>query len=98
MHLMAMWIHPKLRGTGVVDALVAFVKAWAAEVGATEVCLNVLENNERARRCYARAGFRATGQQGMVEKTGDMAIEMVWKAQLWPKHGDAGTREDSGIC
>jgi GNAT superfamily N-acetyltransferase len=77
-HLMAMWIHPDQRGTGAADALVSSVKAWAAEVGATQVRLNVVEINGRARRCYERAGFRATGRQGVVEKNGDVEIEMAW--------------------
>ena len=78
-HLMAMWVHPQLRGIGAADALVTSVKAWAAEVGATEVRLNVVENNTRARKRYERAGFRATGRQGVVDKSGDIEIEMAWK-------------------
>jgi GNAT superfamily N-acetyltransferase len=77
-HLMAMWVHANHRGTGAADALVGSVKAWAAEVGAMQVRLKVVESNERARRCYERAGFCATGQQGVVEKSGDVEIEMAW--------------------
>jgi GNAT superfamily N-acetyltransferase len=77
-HLMAMWVRPEVRGTGAADVLVSSVKAWAAQVGATQVRLNVVESNCRARRCYERAGFRATGRQGVVEKTGDVEIEMTW--------------------
>lgn len=81
-HLMAMWVHPRLRGTGAADALVSSVKAWAVEAGVTEVRLNVVENNERARGCYERAGFRATGRQGVVEKSGDIEIEMAWNRTI----------------
>jgi ribosomal protein S18 acetylase RimI-like enzyme len=81
-HLMAMWVQPRLRGTGAADALVSSVKAWAVEAGATEVRLNVVENNERARGCYERAGFRATGRQGVVEKSGDIEIEMAWNRTI----------------
>jgi GNAT superfamily N-acetyltransferase len=76
-HLMAMWVRPDIRGTGAADVLVSAVKHWAAEVGAAQVRLNVVESNGRARRCYERAGFQATGRQGVVEKTGDVEIEMV---------------------
>src|SRR5580704_16774816 len=75
-HLRAMWVHPEVRGTGAADLLVSYVKAWAGEVAATQVCLNVVEGNSRARRCYERAGFRATGRQGVIERTGDVEVEM----------------------
>ena len=79
-NLMAMWVHPDLRGIGAADALVSSVKTWAAEVGATQLGLNVVESNFPARRCYERTGFRATGRQGVVEKTGDVEIEMTCDA------------------
>jgi len=68
-NLMAMWLHPDFRGAGAADALVSSVKSWAAEVGAAQVRLNVVGDNERA-------GFRATGRQGVVEKNGNIEIEM----------------------
>jgi len=71
-----MWVHPDVRGTGAVDMLVSSVKSWAGEVGAKQVRLNVVEGNSRARRCYERAGFRATGRQGVIERTGDVEVEM----------------------
>jgi ribosomal protein S18 acetylase RimI-like enzyme len=78
MHLMAMWVHPDIRGTGAADLLISSVKAFAAQLGATQVLLKVVENNGRAKRCYERAGFRATGRQGVIEKNGDVEIEMTW--------------------
>lgn len=80
-HLMAMWVHPHHRGTGAANLLALSVKAWAAEVGAAEVRLNVIESNSRARRCYERAGFRATGRQSVLERTGDVEIEMACDGQ-----------------
>lgn len=76
-HLMAMWVHPDSRGTGAADQLVASIKNWAEEVGAKKVRLDVVEGNRRARRCYERAGFRATGRFGVVEKNGDIEVEMI---------------------
>jgi ribosomal protein S18 acetylase RimI-like enzyme len=90
-HLMAMWVHPDIRGTGAAHLLISSVKAFAAQVGATQVLLKVVENNDRARRCYERAGFRATGRQGIVAKNGDVEIEMGWACgphPNWPP--DAG--------
>jgi GNAT superfamily N-acetyltransferase len=75
-YLMAMWVHPEVRGSGAADLLVSRVKAWASEVGAKEVRLNLVEGNDRAKRCYERAGFRDTGRRGVIERTGDVEIEM----------------------
>jgi GNAT superfamily N-acetyltransferase len=80
--LMAMWVQPDVRGTGAADLLVSSVKAWAAEVSATVVRLNVVESNRRAGRCYERAAFRATGRQGLIERTGDIEMEMTWAVEL----------------
>jgi ribosomal protein S18 acetylase RimI-like enzyme len=72
-----MWVHPDLRGTGAALELVSSVQAWAAQAGATEVRLNVVESNGRARRCYERAGFRAPGRQAVGEQTGEVEIELA---------------------
>jgi GNAT superfamily N-acetyltransferase len=88
-HLMAMWVHPGLRGTGAADALVSSVKAWANEIGATQVRLNVVERNTRARRCYERSGFRATGRRSVLERSGDTEIEMTCDGLDLPKSGTA---------
>jgi len=74
--LMAMWVHATLRGSGAADALVAAVVAWAAEQGACEVALHVVEDNPRARRCYERSGFRATGRTLVRARDGAIEIEM----------------------
>jgi GNAT superfamily N-acetyltransferase len=76
-HLMAMWVHPDLRGTGAAHALVSSLKAWAVEVGATQILLKVVESNSIARRFYERAGFRATGHKGVGEESRDIEIEMT---------------------
>lgn len=77
-HLMAMWVHPDLRGTGAAGQLISSVKGWAAEVGATRVRLGIVEGNERARRCYERAGFRLTGGRDLTGHRGIVEIEMLW--------------------
>jgi RimJ/RimL family protein N-acetyltransferase len=75
-HLMAMWVDPVVRGSGVSDDLVAAVLAWAGAEGARVVRLDVMQANERARRCYARHGFRATGHQGVSERDGQIQFRM----------------------
>jgi GNAT superfamily N-acetyltransferase len=89
-HLMAMWVHPDVRGTGAADRLVTSVKTWAAEVGATQVHLKVVQSNSRARGCYERAGFRATGRQSVLERTGDVEVEMICDSPVVTT--DASTR------
>jgi ribosomal protein S18 acetylase RimI-like enzyme len=75
-HLMAMWVHPALRGTGAADALVTEHLAWAQAVGAGLVRLHVMETNGRARRLYERHGFRLTGAQTAREADGRVELQM----------------------
>src|SRR5262249_27024645 len=62
-HLMAMWVHPAMRGTGAADALVTSVIDWAVEQSAREIRLHIAKGNDRASRCYERHGFRITGRE-----------------------------------
>jgi ribosomal protein S18 acetylase RimI-like enzyme len=75
-HLMAMWVHPEMRGSGAADALVAEVVAWARAEGANAVQLEVIESNHRARRFYERNGFRLTGRKGLRERDGAVELQM----------------------
>ncbi|MCA1783845.1 MAG: N-acetyltransferase family protein [Dermatophilaceae bacterium] len=59
--LIAMWLHPRHRGTGASAALVAAVRTWAARDGATTLMLWVTRSNHAAARLYRRAGFSETG-------------------------------------
>ena len=76
-HLMAMWVHPQARGTGAAASLIAAVRQWAGDIGAAQVRLKVVETNLRARRCYERCGFRATGRRFVREKDGAIELEMA---------------------
>ncbi len=76
-HLMAMWVPPGSPGYRRSGCVGILCQGWAGQVGATQVRLNVVESNHRARRCYERAGFRATGRRGVVERTGNVEIEMT---------------------
>jgi len=81
--LMAMWVHPMIRGSGAADALVAEVIAWARTEGAHRVRLQVVQENLRARRVYERHGFRVTGRtrvrtrDGVIEGEMERAIEGI---------------------
>jgi CDP-diacylglycerol--glycerol-3-phosphate 3-phosphatidyltransferase len=74
-HLMAMWVHPSVRGSGAADSLVKEHLAWGRTVGARFVQLDVFETNPRARRLYERHGFRLTGQQ-TVRDDGRLELRM----------------------
>jgi ribosomal protein S18 acetylase RimI-like enzyme len=75
-HLMAMWVHPAIRRSGGADELVAAVVAWAVVKDARMVRLDVMRSNERARRCYARLGFRPTGHEELRARDGQVQIRM----------------------
>jgi GNAT superfamily N-acetyltransferase len=74
--LMAMWVHPSLRGTGAAGALVAALVAWAGAQGAREVQLRVVKANARARRLYERHGFRQFGSEIVRPRDGVIELEM----------------------
>jgi GNAT superfamily N-acetyltransferase len=75
-HLMAMWVHPKIRGSGGADGLVAAVVAWAESVGAKLVRLKVIRGNDRARRFYERIGFCPTGIEEVRERDGLIEVQL----------------------
>jgi GNAT superfamily N-acetyltransferase len=81
-HLMAMWVHPQIRGSGGADELVAAVVAWAESVGANLVRLKVIQGNDRARHFYERMGFRPTGQEEVRERDGLIEVQMERRAGL----------------
>jgi ribosomal protein S18 acetylase RimI-like enzyme len=74
-YLMAMWVHPALRGSGAADALVTEHLAWARTAGARLVRVDVFATNGRARRLYERHGFRLTGRQ-TVQEDGRVELQM----------------------
>ena len=75
-HLMAMWLHPQIRGSGGADELVAAVIAWAQSEGAKLVRLKVIQGNDRARGFYERMGFRATGREEIRQRDGVIEVQM----------------------
>ena len=51
------FVAPAHRGTGISRMLFAAIEQRARELGCCKLTLEVLENNHRARRVYAAAGF-----------------------------------------
>ena len=85
--LMAMWVHPSLRGSGAAGALVAALVAWASERDAREIQLRVVKANDRARRLYEREGFRPFGGDIIRPRDGVIEIEMRRTLALREEHG-----------
>jgi ribosomal protein S18 acetylase RimI-like enzyme len=75
-HLMAMWVHPEVRGSGGADALVTALVKWAQAKGATLVCLDVIKSNVRATRFYERHRFRPSGAETPRESDGRVEVRM----------------------
>lgn len=96
-HLMAMWVHPEIRGSGAGDALVAPVVAWAQAEGARVVQLQVMESNLRARRFYERNGFRLTDRERVRERDGQVELQMERPADGTAPTGAARQLRSAGV-
>lgn len=68
-HLIAMWVAPAARGTGIAEALVQAVVDWAVGRGCLSVLLDVVVDNERAIRLYQRVGFAFTDEPPSLDHT-----------------------------
>jgi GNAT superfamily N-acetyltransferase len=78
--LVAAWVRPSARGTGVGDALVAELLGWARENGYSELELCVADGNDAARKLFLRNGFLPTGVRRPLESDPSVSTEqMVYK-------------------
>jgi ribosomal protein S18 acetylase RimI-like enzyme len=59
----AVYVTPRLRGTGVVGQLVDAIAGWSRAEGRPLLGLEVILGNERAIRSYQRLGFVDTGKR-----------------------------------
>jgi len=75
-HLMAMWVHPEIRGSGGAAELVSAVMTWAQSEHANVVRLKVIQGNDRARRFYERMGFCPTGKSEVRERDRVIEVQM----------------------
>ena len=56
-HLVAVWVKPAYRGTGVSAALIQEAIQWARSANCSAISAWVTEQNVRAIRCYEKLGF-----------------------------------------
>jgi ribosomal protein S18 acetylase RimI-like enzyme len=70
-------------GAGIAAPMMDWVFARASDRGATEICLSVWSENERAKRFYARLGFTYVGPYHFM--VGNQADEdEIWRLKLEP--------------
>ncbi|THG34196.1 GNAT family N-acetyltransferase [Glaciibacter flavus] len=73
--LVAVYVTPDVRGSGVADDLLEAVEAWAAERGEA-LFLDVHDANARAMRFYARHGYERTGHAYPHPRDPGLEVEM----------------------
>jgi GNAT superfamily N-acetyltransferase len=78
-NLVGVFVDPAWRAdAGVADALLAAISAWVRGEGLNALHLHVGDVNVRARRYYAKRGFRETGVVAAIpEQPGTGEVEMV---------------------
>ncbi len=78
--LVAMWVDPAARRSGIGTRLVDAIRTWAAERGRATVRLAVNEAEAGAVAFYRSLGFRATGERVPIPGDRFVAIEMEARA------------------
>lgn len=87
-HIVAMWVSPEHRGTGVGDGLLAAAERWAQQDGAARLTLWLADGNPSAERLYRRAGFEPTGVRMPVPRDRSLTEERWVKS--WEGEQDRG--------
>ncbi|MFF5840634.1 GNAT family N-acetyltransferase [Streptomyces massasporeus] len=80
--LYAIYVHPNQVGRGVGRALLTESVARCSAAGRGRLLLWVLKENDRARRFYERAGFRADGAEEPFEVDGVAVPEVRYTRPL----------------
>ncbi len=75
--LVGVYVSPRVRGRGVIDALIGAALDWARDAGYPELTLDVHERNAVAIASYRRAGFDVVG-----EFAGDDGREIAMAVRL----------------
>lgn len=80
-NLIAMWVKPECRGTGVAAGLVDSIKTRAVSQGHTRVVLSVSPGNGRAAAFYRKQGFSFLPEWETLASHPDINVQkMAWRA------------------
>jgi ribosomal protein S18 acetylase RimI-like enzyme len=80
-NLIAMWVKPAYRGTGVAAGLVDSIKTRAVSQGHTHVVLSVAPGNGRAAAFYRKLGFSFLPEWEALASHPDIKVQkMEWRA------------------
>jgi len=80
--LISMWVAPDARRSGIGGRLIDAVVAWARELGATRVFLDVADRNAPAIALYQSKGFRPTGQSNAMPPPREHIVEHQLELRL----------------
>jgi ribosomal protein S18 acetylase RimI-like enzyme len=84
LELRQFYVLKPFQGAGIAPKLMDWVLGQAKARGATEICLSVWNENERAKRFYARYGFAYVGPYHFM--VGEQADEdEIWVLKLEPR-------------
>ena len=76
-----LYVHERVKGQGVADALMRRAIAWAIARQAGAIYLSVWENNVRAQKFYRRYGFEDHGEwKFMVGSIADR--DLIWRLAI----------------
>jgi GNAT superfamily N-acetyltransferase len=79
----AVYVTPRLRGTGILGHLVEAIARWSRDAGRPLLELEVITGNHRAIRAYEKLGFTDTGQRS-PHPTMPVLTEALMRRVAWP--------------
>lgn len=95
--VVAVYVTPAHRGTGLLGRLVDAVERWSVAAGRTRLVLEVVTGNYRAIRAYRRIGFVDTGIRSAHPRIPVLTeLNMVRDSVVPPRLHDAETPGDVG--
>lgn len=84
-NLIAMWVEPGVRGSGVAARLVDAVKARARQLGHERIYLDVAPDNARAAQFYRKHGFEFIDEwEPLASHPHIMVRTMTWTVDRQP--------------